>query len=131
MRVWLCPQITDPAIRPGQKWWWTVLEIKISCNQWEGSSCTHECSSFFLFEEVGGEGFLVFSPCSPCIPIKFPKRCPQDVPNMVLSHMVNQSSTPMYISRKGGQLGAHLFLLGNLGSKEVLLSAQCPISQKH
>ncbi len=28
---------------------------------------------FFLFECLGGEGFLVFSPYSPCVPIKFPK----------------------------------------------------------
>ncbi len=83
MRVWLCPKIADPAISPGQKWWWTALEIEISCSQWEGSSCTHEWSSFFLFEKVGGEGFFVFSPCSPCVPIKFQKRSPQDVPTMV------------------------------------------------
>ncbi len=88
MRVWLCPQIVDPAISPGQKWWWKALEIEISCSQWEGSSCTHEWSSFFLLEKVGGEGIFVSPPCSSCVPIKFQKHSPQDVPNMVLSHMV-------------------------------------------
>jgi hypothetical protein len=29
--------VYNGGISPGQKWWWTVLEIEISCGQWEGS----------------------------------------------------------------------------------------------
>jgi hypothetical protein len=53
------------SISLDEKWSPTVLERKISCNPhgpW-----------FFLFECLGGEGFLVFSPYSQCVPIKFPK----------------------------------------------------------
>jgi len=61
----LCSQITDPAISPGQKWGWTVLEIQISYRQWEGSACTRDDGPwFFLSGGLGGVGFFVFHPCS-------------------------------------------------------------------
>jgi len=51
------------SISPGDKWWQTVLEIRISCNQWEGSACTHGVPKvFFLFWRGWGDGpcgFLV------------------------------------------------------------------------
>jgi hypothetical protein len=34
---------------PGQKCWQTVLEIEISCSQWEGSVCTQSALIFFHF----------------------------------------------------------------------------------
>jgi hypothetical protein len=66
----LCPQNSAPAISLGKKWWPTVLEVEISCNQWGGSACTHEQSSLFLFEWGGGEigifcFFHLFPMCSP------------------------------------------------------------------
>jgi len=53
----LCPQITDPAISPGQKWWRTVLKIEISCSQWDGSACSHGGP---WFGGGGGGGFCLF-----------------------------------------------------------------------
>ncbi len=32
----------------GQKWWQIVLGIKVSCSQWEGSSCIHDGPWFFF-----------------------------------------------------------------------------------
>jgi len=58
------PTVYNGGISPGGKWWWTVLEREFSCSQWEGSACTHDGPWFFLFEWVGGEGFLIFFPCS-------------------------------------------------------------------
>ncbi len=111
----LCPQIFALAISPGQKWWPTVLEIEISCCEWERSACTHERSSFFLFERANSDFFLFF-PCSQCVSIKLsssphqvPKRfsnsqsvprwVPQDVPNStwVLSYVVcPKFNSPVY-----------------------------------
>jgi hypothetical protein len=87
----LCPQISAPVISPGQKWWLTVLEIEISCSQWEGSACTHERSIFFLFEGgVGKQGFFGFFPlfqmCSHRVPKVFPKMFPRELG--CLTHMV-------------------------------------------
>jgi len=52
------------AISLGQKWWQTVLGIKISCNQWEGWTCTHNRRCFFIFGVGWGEGnffwFFIF-----------------------------------------------------------------------
>jgi len=36
------------SISPGQKWRQTVLEIEISCSQWEGSACTQSALIYFL-----------------------------------------------------------------------------------
>jgi hypothetical protein len=41
------PKISAPAVSLGKKWGLTVLEIQVSCSQWEGSACTHERSNFF------------------------------------------------------------------------------------
>ncbi len=46
--------IMGVPISPGQKWWWTVLEIEISCSQWEGSACTQSALIFFSFKFWGG-----------------------------------------------------------------------------
>jgi hypothetical protein len=44
----LCLQIINPTISPDQKWWSIVLEIKISCSQWEASTCAHDGPWLFL-----------------------------------------------------------------------------------
>ncbi len=46
------------VLAQAKKWWWTVLEIEISCSQWEGSACTQSALNFFLlsFGWVGGFG---------------------------------------------------------------------------
>jgi hypothetical protein len=47
----------------------TVVKIKISCSQWEGSSCTYEWSPIlFVWENE----FLGFFPCSQSVLIMFP-----------------------------------------------------------
>ncbi len=96
----LCTIVSAPAISPGQKWWWIVLENKsfmqsmrrLSMHSWE-------IQLFFLFEE-GGEGifFSLFSMCSHDVPMVFLlayQRVPQVVPQNVhnssmsdVSHMV-------------------------------------------
>ncbi len=47
-------------ISPCQEWRWTILEREVPCNQWEGSTCTHDGPYYFLFEDEGGEGSLNF-----------------------------------------------------------------------
>ncbi len=56
-----------------QKWWWTILEIEISCSQWEGSACTQSALILFLLSFGGGGGGGVFSffLCSQHVPCKF------------------------------------------------------------
>ncbi len=58
--------ITNPTISPSQKWWQIILEIEISCSQWEGSTSTHDGPWFFLSRGSlgGGKFFFVFLPCS-------------------------------------------------------------------
>jgi hypothetical protein len=53
-------QISAPVISPCQKWWQTVLEIEISCSQWEASACTHDEPCFCLLGVGGGGGGGVF-----------------------------------------------------------------------
>ncbi len=95
----------------------TVLEIEISCSQWEGSACTQKCLDFFSFKfRVGvGEDFFHFSfvsnmfPSS-CqwVPIRFPicSQGPPCVPNSTSleSHMFCPKSSPSHLYRwaKGG-----------------------------
>jgi hypothetical protein len=51
------------ALAPGQKWWWIILEIEISCSQWEGSAYTQSALILFFFKFWVGakEGFFHFS----------------------------------------------------------------------
>ncbi len=53
-------------------------EIIVSCNQWEGSVCTPEGSSFFLcgVGRVMEQFFAFFVPCSQCVFIMFIWRSP-------------------------------------------------------
>jgi hypothetical protein len=62
------------GISLGQKWWRVILEIEISCNQWEGSACTQSALILFSFKFwVGGkEDFFSFFLCSQHVPFKFP-----------------------------------------------------------
>ncbi len=129
-------------ISPCQEWRWTILEREVPCNQWEGSTCTHDGPYFFLSEDEGGEGSLIFfslipdvfpnmflikfSKCSQMrslevhqVPKLFPKvfpKAPQFYPIWFA-----QSSILMYINWKGfNYKGIHLFLFCNLVSKEML-----------
>jgi len=62
----------------GQKWWSTVLEIEISCSQWEGSARTQSALIFFFWVLGWGEGrFFFFFPLFPT--------CSLQVPNGFLS----------------------------------------------
>ncbi len=103
----LCPF----AISPGQNWWQTTLEIKVSCNQWKGSTCTLQGSSFFLFGGGGLERYFfvffhvpnVFPMCShhvPQVPKLFPKTFP--IAHQFYPIWFAQSSTLMYVNWKGG-----------------------------
>ncbi len=78
--------IRAPPIRAGQKWWQTLLDIEVSCSQWEGSACNHEGSSFFLLSGVRGGIFWVFFFLFPICS----HHVPNDVPNStsVLSYTV-------------------------------------------
>ncbi len=103
MHFWLskkrCPQNSAPAINPRHKWWQTVLEIEISCNQWEGSACTHDGPCFSPLQGwVGGvfkKFFLVLNVFQHVL-IMFPwgspssQVIPEGVPNSIsiLFHMV-------------------------------------------
>jgi hypothetical protein len=63
------PPVNNGGISPGQKWWRTVIEIEISCSQWEGSACTQ---SFGWGGGGGGKDFFSFFLCSQHVPFKFP-----------------------------------------------------------
>jgi len=72
------------GISPSQKWWQTVLEIEISCSQWEGAACTQSALFFFFSFKfwvgwLGGDDkndFLSFFLCSQHVPFKFPNGFP-------------------------------------------------------
>ncbi len=72
------PPVYNEGTSLGQKWWWTVLKIKISCSQWEGSACTQSALFFFL-STFGweGEDFFHFSLCFQHVPFKFPMCSPR------------------------------------------------------
>jgi hypothetical protein len=38
------------GISPGRKWWWTILEIEISCSKCEGSACTQSAPSWSAWD---------------------------------------------------------------------------------
>jgi len=78
----LCPTVYAPAISPSQKWWPTVLEIEISCSQWEGSACYSWWAQFFSLWELFFFFFFfcflflvpnVFATCSHHLFMGFPK----------------------------------------------------------
>ncbi len=122
----LCAQNSAPAISPGQKWWLTVLEIEISCSQWEGSVCTQEWSSFFLLGEGGRAVIFCFFPCSHEVSKVFPDHS-QFVPNStwVLSPKFN---SPVYKLKRWK--GAHLFLFCNRGPKRCFYWGHAQCSKK-
>ncbi len=64
--------VYNGGISLGQKWWWTVLDIEISCSQWEGSACIQNALIFFLLSfGFGGGRIFSFSLCSQHVPFKF------------------------------------------------------------
>jgi hypothetical protein len=76
-----------PSHKPRPKWWQTVLEIEVSCSQWEGSACTPDGPWFFLYGGAGGVIFWifflvcnVFPTCFHHVPLKFPKLLPRTFP---------------------------------------------------
>jgi hypothetical protein len=93
------PTVCAPAISTRQKWWWIVLEIKVSCSQWDSPACTHDGPCFFLLGAGRGEFFCLssmFPMCSQHFFIMFPwgssssQIVPKDIPNStsILTHMV-------------------------------------------
>jgi hypothetical protein len=60
------------AISLSQMWWPTIFKIKISCDQWKGSACTHDGPYFFL-KGWGVVGifcfFSLFPMCSHHVPL--------------------------------------------------------------
>jgi hypothetical protein len=71
----------------------------------------------FLFEWLGGEGFLVFSPRSPCVPISFqtvPEWVPRDVPDGTSIFWIwfDQNSTALYINSNSGEHDCFHFATG-------------------
>jgi len=73
-RIKQVPPVSNGGISPGQKWWCTILEIEISCRQWEGSTCPQSALNFFLLSFGGGVGGGIFSffLCSLQVPNGFP-----------------------------------------------------------
>jgi len=63
------PLVYNGAISPGQKWWQTVLEIEISCSQWEALACAQSALIFFLlsFGRGGLRIFFIFSLFPTCL----------------------------------------------------------------
>jgi hypothetical protein len=60
------PLVYNGGISPGQKWWQTVLEIEISCSQWEASACTQRALIFYLLSFGRGDwGFFFIFPLFP------------------------------------------------------------------
>jgi len=104
-----------PAISPGQKWWQTILKIKVSCSQWEGSACTHEAPSFFLWGGGVEERDFLFFPCSQSVPIVFSwdsQVVPQDVSKSTsdLPHMICPRFNS-HLSMKEGSLSYFVLYL--------------------
>jgi len=96
-----------PLIWPKQRQ--TILEIKVSCSQWEGSACTHEGSSFFSFGEGGGrgKGSFVFL-CAQCVPISSSQRVNQ-VPKLFLKTFpIAPQIYPIWFAQK---FNSHLYKL--------------------
>ncbi len=70
--------VYNGGISPGQKWWWPVLEIEISCSPCKGSACIQSALIFFSFKFWVGKGegeffFIFFVPNmflsnSQCVP---------------------------------------------------------------
>jgi hypothetical protein len=77
---WVPPPACNGGISssPGWKWWQTILEIEISCSQWEGSSGLSFLHLGFGGERGGGAFFgsqsgsnqvlKMFSSGSQCVP---------------------------------------------------------------
>ncbi len=98
----LCPTVSDPASSPGRKWWQTILEIKVSCNQRGGFTCTIEESSFFsVWGRRGGEFFFPFH-----VPNMF-SLCSHRVPQLLFAH-----GKRYLIEKQGGLWEKGYFLFG-------------------
>jgi hypothetical protein len=66
--------VYNGGIIAGQKWWETVLEIEISCSQWEASACTQSALIFFifpLFPTCLYQVLIMFSRFPMCSPMVF------------------------------------------------------------
>jgi hypothetical protein len=127
----LCPTTCAPSISPGQKCWQTDLEIKISCNQWEGLACTHEGFRFSLCWVGGGGGAAashtlvvfvfslvlnVFLSCSHRIPSSQYPRCSQYHLTSIL-YSLPKVQLPCTETEKVSTSFAHLFLFCWWGPK--------------
>ncbi len=102
------------AISPGQKWWQTVLEIKVPCGQWKAQNGLMSGPVFFFLGRRRG-GIFTFFPlfpsCSLCVPMRFPNfsSCsPKTIPLAPQLYPIwfAQSSTLIYINWKRWTIGS-------------------------
>jgi hypothetical protein len=72
--VILCTTNCTFPISPCQKWWQTILEIKVSCSQWDGLEYTNE-GPILTFRGSKRYFFVysLFPLCSHHVPIRFSK----------------------------------------------------------
>jgi len=81
---WIGRVFLAVRIRPGQKWWWTLLGREISCSQSEGPSMHSRCLAFLPFKfwvgVVGKEFFFILFFHFPLVPNVFPM-CSLEVPS--------------------------------------------------
>lgn len=98
-----CPTNCARANSLREKWWQTFLEIKVSCSQGEGSTCTHERFNILLLE---GEkrGHCYFFPLVPNVFLSCSHEVLKLFPNtfaiapQIYHIWFAQSSTPIYIA---------------------------------
>jgi len=116
----------------------TVLEIEISCSQWEGSACT-KCLDFFVVKFLRGGGgvweriffiFPLFLTCSFQVPIRFPMCSPRVFPIAPHFNPICFAQSPPLLTYIGGLKGEALHLskessiLGGLHRFNFLLMGQ-------
>jgi hypothetical protein len=74
------PKFLPLPLTQAKTWWQTVLQIEISCSQWEVPACTHDGPWFFLFGGgVGRVFFFLDLYCSQCVLNMF-SSCSFEVP---------------------------------------------------
>ncbi len=121
-----------PLISPGQKWWQTVLEIKVVCSQLQGSGCTQ-----LLYFGVGGGGIQgFFFSCSQCGPIIF-TRVSHPVPKVLAKFLICSQQHLKFIAHKVAFPCTQTEKLGSTFDSTLLLGVQrdvsigeCPTFQK-
>jgi hypothetical protein len=101
------------------------FEKKNACSQWEGSACTHDQSSFFLFERGGRERgnfcfFSLFPMCSHQVLRVFPNTLPNMfpiAPQLYYVWFCPKFNTHVY-KLKMRNLGEHICLYFTIGGQK-------------